>query len=61
MKDKYTAEVYLTNVRSEAGEEVVLRFVNLTFTEAKFFMRVFDKFDHVYSNLELNTHRWEKV
>lgn len=60
MNDRYTAEAELTNVRSEEGGEVVLRFTNLTIGEAKAFMRIFDKYDHVYSNVELNRHGWEK-
>ena len=57
MTDKYTAEAHLTTDR---GKEVVLRFTNLTIGEAKAFMRIFDKYDHVYSNVELNLHKWEK-
>lgn len=57
MTDKYTAEAHLTTDRDK---EVVLRFVNLTIGEAKAFMRIFDKYDHVYSNVELNLHKWEK-
>lgn len=57
MSDKYTAEAHLTTDRDK---EVVLRFTNLTIGEAKAFMRIFDKYDHVYSNVELNLHKWEK-
>ena len=57
MTDKYTAEAHLTTDRDK---EVVLRFTNLTIGEAKAFMRIFDKYDHVYSNVELNLHKWEK-
>ena len=57
MTDKYTAEAHLT---TDSGKEVVLRFTNLTIGEAKAFMRIFDKYDHVYSNVELNLHKWEK-
>jgi len=57
MTDKYTAEAHLTTDR---GKEVVLRFTNLTIGEAKAFMRIFDKYDHVSSNVELNLHKWEK-
>jgi hypothetical protein len=56
-KDRYTAEAHLTTDRDK---EVVLRFTNLTIGEAKAFMRIFDKYDHVYSNVELNLHKWEK-
>ena len=56
-KDRYTAEAHLTTDRDK---EVVLRFLNLTHAEARSFMRIFDKFDHVLSNVELNTHMWEK-
>ena len=57
MTDKYTAEAHLTTDRDK---EVVLRFTNLTIGEAKAFMKIFDKYDHVYSNVELNLHKWEK-
>ena len=57
MTDKYTAEAHLTTDRDK---EVVLRFTNLTIGEAKAFMRIFDKYDHVLSNVDLNTHMWEK-
>ena len=57
MTDKYTAEAHLTTDRDK---EVVLRFTNLTIGEAKAYMRIFDKYDHVYSNVELNLHKWEK-
>ena len=56
-KDRYTAEAHLTTDR---GKEVVLRFLNLTHAEARAFMKIFDKYDHVYSNVELNLHKWEK-
>ena len=56
-KDRYTAEAHLTTDRDK---EVVLRFLNLTHAEARSFMRIFDKFDHVLSNVELNLHKWEK-
>jgi len=57
MSEKYTAEAHLT---TKDGEDVLLRFPNLTIGEAKAFMRIFDKFDHVLSNVELNLHMWEK-
>ena len=56
-KDRYIAEAHLTTDR---GKEVVLRFLNLTHAEARAFMKIFDKYDHVYSNVELNLHKWEK-
>ncbi len=56
-KDRYTAEAELT---TKDGKEVVLRFLNLTHAEARAFMKIFDKFDHVLSNVELNLHKWEK-
>lgn len=59
MSDKYTAEAHLTTGRNE-DRMIVLRFVNLTVGEAKAFMRIFDKYDHVLSNVDLNTHMWEK-
>lgn len=55
--EKYTAETELT---TKDGKDVLLRFTNLTIGEAKAFMRIFDKYDHVYSNVELNRHMWEK-
>ena len=58
MSDKYTAETELT---TKDGKDVLLRFTNLTIGEAKAFMRIFDKYDHVYSNVELNRHGWELV
>jgi hypothetical protein len=57
MSDKYTAEAELT---TKDGKDVLLRFPNLTIGEAKAFMRIFDKYDHVYSNVELSRHGWEK-
>ena len=59
MTDKYTAEAHLTTDKDK-DKEVVLRFTNLTIGEAKAFTRIFDKYDHVYSNVELNLHKWEK-
>lgn len=56
MTDKYIAEAHLT----DRDKEVVLRFTNLTIGEAKAFMKIFDKYDHVLSNVELNLHMWEK-
>lgn len=56
-KDRYTAEAHLTTDRDK---EVVLRFLNLTHAEARSFMKIFDKYDHVYSNVELNLHKWGK-
>ena len=56
-KDRYTAEAHLT---TNSGKEAVLRFLNLTHAEARAFMKIFDKFDHVLSNVELNLHKWEK-
>jgi hypothetical protein len=43
------------------GNEFLIRFVGLTLGEAKAFMRVFDKFDHVYSDAGLIRHGWELV
>jgi hypothetical protein len=56
-KGRYIAEAHLTTDRDK---EVVLRFLNLTHAEARSFMKIFDKFDHVFSNVQLNTHMWEK-
>ncbi len=56
-KDRYTAEAELT---TKDGKDVLLRFLNLTHAEARAFMKIFDKYDHLYSNVELNRHSWEK-
>lgn len=57
MSDKYTAEAHLT---TKDGKDVLLRFLNLTHAEARSFVKIFDKYDHVLSNVELNLHMWEK-
>ena len=44
MTDKYTAHVQMC----QDGNEFLIRFVGLTLGEAKAFMRVFDKFDHMF-------------
>lgn len=54
-KDRYIAEAELT---TKDGEDVLLRFLNLTHAEARAFMRIFDKYDHAFSNVELNLHMW---
>ena len=57
MSDKYTAHVQMC----QDGNEFLIRFVGLTLGEAKAFMRVFDKFDHVYSDAGLIRRGWELV
>lgn len=57
MTDKYTAHVQMC----QDGNEFLIRFVGLTLGEAKAFMRIFDKFDHVYSDAGLIRHGWELV
>ena len=57
MTDRYIAEAHLS---TDKDKEVVLRFLNLTHAEARAFMKIFDKYDHVLSTVQLNTHMWEK-
>lgn len=57
MSDKYTAHVQMC----QDGNEFLIRFVGLTLGEAKAFMRIFDKFDHVYSDAGLIRRGWELV
>jgi hypothetical protein len=41
--------------------EFLIEFVGLTLGEARAFMRIFDKFDHVRSDVGLIRHGWELV
>jgi GTP-sensing pleiotropic transcriptional regulator CodY len=58
MSDKYRAVVEL---RTKDNKTTVLRFHSLSFSEAKAFQKLFDKFDHIYSDADLVMHMWEQV
>ena len=58
MKTKYKASVEL---KTQNGKTIVLRFHNLTFTQAKAFQKTFDQFDHIYSDADLVFHGWSEV
>ena len=55
---KYKASAKLI---TQDGKTIVLRFHSLTFTQAKAFQKIFDQFDHVYSDAALVFHGWSEV
>ena len=58
MTTKYKASAKLI---TQDGKTIVLRFHNLTFTQAKAFQKTFDQFDHIYSDADLVFHGWSEV
>ena len=55
---KYKA---VAELQTKDDRIIVLRFHNLTFTQAKAFQKIFDQFDHVYSDAKLVFHGWSEV
>ena len=55
---KYKA---VAELQTKDDRIIVLRFHNLTFTQAKAFQKTFDKFDHIHSDADLTFHGWSEV
>jgi hypothetical protein len=55
---KYKA---VAELRTKDNRTIVLRFHNLTFTQAKAFQKTFDQFDHIHSDADLTFHGWSEV
>ena len=50
----------VVELKTRDNKTVVLRFHNLTFKEAQSFCKLFDKFDHIYSDAGLIFHGWSE-
>ena len=55
---KYQA---VAELQTKDDRIIVLRFHNLTFTQAKAFQKTFDQFDHIHSDADLTFHGWSEV